>query len=209
MAKTKLYDLEAKLINEIDYAKQIKLDAVHNQALFDVVVAEHNATRQGTHSTLTKGEVRGGGRKPLAQKHTGNARQGSIRNPHWVGGGVVFGPKPGRNYKNKVNQKVHSLALQSALKQLVDNNQLFALTNEISKEVKTAQVVKLLTKLELNNNKVLLVANEDADRLIRSCRNIAKVTVKKWNQVSVKDLLSAKAVIGQQNALDAIFGGIK
>ena len=85
------------------------------QALFDQILVENANKRQATHSTLTKAEVRGGGKKPRPQKHSGNARQGSIRNPHWVGGGVCFGPKPNKNYCLKTNVKAANLAFRLAL----------------------------------------------------------------------------------------------
>ena len=115
MEKVKLLNLKGETVKQVELNENLLVDKIAKQAMFDAVIAENAGNRQGTHSTLTKGEVRGGGKKPFAQKHTGNARQGSIRNPQWVGGGVVFGPKPGRNYTKKVNAKVSKLAFKSAI----------------------------------------------------------------------------------------------
>ena len=106
MEKVKLLNLKGETVKQVELNENLLVDKIAKQAMFDAVIAENAGNRQGTHSTLTKGEVRGGGKKPFAQKRTGNARQGSIRNPQWVGGGVVFGPKPGRNYTKKVNAKI-------------------------------------------------------------------------------------------------------
>ena len=113
--KVKLINLKGEVIKEVGFNKDLLVAKIAKQAIFDTVIAEQASKRQGTHSTLTKGEVRGGGRKPFMQKHTGNARQGSIRNPQWVGGGIVFGPKPNRNYNKKVNNFLLWASLLTAM----------------------------------------------------------------------------------------------
>lgn len=202
MSKIKLVDLEGKISSEVELNKNL-LVKPHNQAMFDCVIAENAAERQGTHSTLTKGEVRGGGKKPLPQKHTGNARQGSIRNPHYVGGGIVFGPKPNRNYKNKVNSKISSLAIKSALSVKLDGDAIYGLIDEIKlTKPSTKKVLKMINNLKLNNKKILFITNDDQEKLISSVNNIAKACAKKWNTVSTKDILNAQIVILQKNAME-------
>jgi large subunit ribosomal protein L4 len=180
MDKIKLLDLDAKVVDEIEINKNLIVSKPHNQSIFDSVIAENAGKRQGTHSTLTKGEVRGGGKKPYAQKHTGNARQGSIRNPHFVGGGVAFGPKPTRNYKVGVNAKNASLAFKSAFTLKANKDTMFCLVDEIKmKKPSTKQIIKLLKAIDVNGKKVLFIVNDDADALMKSVRNIQKSEIKK------------------------------
>ncbi|MDR0675377.1 MAG: 50S ribosomal protein L4 [Mycoplasmataceae bacterium] len=206
MSKIKLIDLNGKTIGDIETPKVLLLDKPHNQALFESVIAENASHRQGTHSTLTKGEVRGGGRKPFAQKHTGNARQGSIRNPHYVGGGIVFGPKPTRNYKVKVNNKVTKLALASAFSLKLKNDAIYVLDDKANvNKPSTKLIVNLLKNLKLNNRKLLFIFNnEKAETLIKSAQNIKRTCSKKAKQVSPQDVMHAHFVIVQQSALTTI-----
>ncbi len=199
----KLVNINGEIIKEVAFNKNLLVDKISKQAMFDVVVAELAAQRQGTHSTLTKGEVRGGGKKPYMQKHTGNARQGSIRNPQWVGGGIVFGPKPGRNYKKKVNNKVSRLAFKSALTEKLNNDSLILLEDVSLNKPKTKTIINLLNKLNLDK-KVLFILGSGNDNLIKSIRNINKVSAKLFNQASVKDIMNAKNIIIQNNAYEAL-----
>ena len=203
MAKIKLFDLSAQPQGEAELNDSILVKDNYNQAVFDQVIAEDNGQRQGTHSTLTKGEVRGGGRKPVPQKHTGNARQGSTRNPHWVGGGVAFGPKPGRNYKNKVNSKVSKLAFKAALTQKIVSDSIIALVDEITiKKPSSKSIAKFLKSLNLDGQKVLFALNDGKSALALASRNIKNLEVKQYNQVSVKDLLKAKKIVYQNKGIE-------
>jgi large subunit ribosomal protein L4 len=205
MSKIKLIDLEGKVINEIE-STILSMPAVHEQAVFDAVMAEDAGRRQGTHSTLTKGEVRGGGKKPYAQKHTGNARQGSIRNPHYVGGGIVFGPKPNRNYRIKVNKQVTRLALISVLSNKAKDGLIFVLEdNKDFIKPNTKKIISLLKATKTNGKKVLLVLNDkETNNLIKSAQNIDRLVVKKAMQVSTKDALHANFIIMQKTAIDTL-----
>lgn len=203
MDKIKLFDLDAKLIDEIQINPSLIVSQPHNQSIFDSIIAENAGERQGTHSTLTKGEVRGGGKKPYAQKHTGNARQGSIRNPHYVGGGVAFGPKPNRNYKVGVNSKNARLAFKSAFTLKANKETMFGLIDEIKMtKPSTKQIVKLLKSVNVNDKKILFITNENATDLVKSIRNIQKTIVKKWNQVSTKDLIHSNIIFIQQASMN-------
>lgn len=207
MAKLNIIDLSNKTVGEFELAKSIAEAKVAKQPLFDQIIAEQAGKRQGTHSTLTKAEVRGGGRKPVPQKHTGNARQGSIRNPHYVGGGVVFGPKPNRNYRNKVNKKVSQLAFTSALAVRVKD--LIVLDNAAVEKAKTKDFAKLLKTLKLTDTRVLFVFCEKHAKAIKCVRNMKKVEAKLATQVSAYDILKAKKVIFCANAANKILGGKK
>ncbi|MDR3330249.1 MAG: 50S ribosomal protein L4 [Mycoplasmataceae bacterium] len=206
MSKIKKIDLTGKSIGEVESHKNFVVEKPHSQAMFEAVIAENAGRRQGTHSTLTKGEVRGGGKKPYAQKHTGNARQGSIRNPHYVGGGVVFGPKPTRNYKVGVNKKVSKLAFASAVSVKLKNEAIFILEDSASsKKPSTKAISTMLKTLKLLNKKILFVFNsEKAEALIKSAQNINRTVVKKPNQVSTQDIMHANFVIVQESALDTL-----
>lgn len=174
--------------------------------MFDAVLLEQAALRQGTHSTKTKAEVSGTGKKPLAQKHTGNARQGSRRNPHFVGGGVAFGPKPNRNYTKAMNKKTHQLAYQNALAAVCAANRLIVLADDIlvDQHPSARQVDDLLKNLQLGAKKVLLVINEANIALFLSARNLRNVIVKPAAKVSVRDLLNNHFVLAQNSGLKLI-----
>jgi large subunit ribosomal protein L4 len=179
MVAVKVIDLAGKIVKEINIDREVLPAQPHHQALFDAVISERAGQRQGTHSTLTKGEVRGGGKKPLPQKHSGNARQGSIRNPHWVGGGVAFGPKPTRNYKIKVNRKVTRLALNSALAIKFNQQAVYFLDENIQLDKpSTKTIVKLFSALKLKQQNTLFVLQPQMINLIKSINNMVRATAK-------------------------------
>ena len=200
----KLINLKGEVLKEVAFNKNLLVSKVAKQAIFDTVVAESAAKRQGTHSTLTKAEVRGGGRKPFMQKHTGNARQGSIRNPQWVGGGIVFGPKPTRNYKKKVNDKVIHLAFKSVITEKVNANVVYLLDDAKIAKPNTKTVANLLKKLEVYGKKVLFILNVKQELFVKSARNINKVVVKKFDQTSTTDVMNAKVLIIEAKACDGL-----
>ena len=200
----KLINLKGEVLKEVAFNKNLLVSKVAKQAIFDTVVAESAAKRQGTHSTLTKAEVRGGGKKPFMQKHTGNARQGSIRNPQWVGGGIVFGPKPTRNYKKKVNDKVIHLAFKSVINEKVNANVVYLLDDAKIAKPNTKTVANLLKKLEVYGKKVLFVLNSEQESCVKSARNINKVVVKKFDQTSTTDVMNAKVLIIEAKACDGL-----
>lgn len=205
MAKLNIVDLSNKSVGEITVAKDIAEAKVVKQPLFDQVIAEQAGKRQGTHSTLTKAEVRGGGKKPVPQKHTGNARQGSIRNPHYVGGGVVFGPKPNRNYRHKVNKKVSQIAFTSAL--AVRAKDIIVLDNAAVEKAKAKDFSKFRKLLKLCDKRILFVFCPKHKKAVMHTRNMNKADAKLVNQVSVVDILRAKKVIMCANAANTILGG--
>lgn len=177
-----------------------------NQAvLHEVLTAELAAARQGTASTKTRAEVRGGGRKPFKQKGTGRARQGSIRAPHMVGGGVTFGPQP-RSFEKKVNKKVRRLALISALSEKVKEGNLVVIDGAFDAP-KTKAAVSLVNALQATK-KQLFVVNDltvDADwNLYLSARNILGAIVLQPNELGVYWLLKQEKVIVTKEALKAI-----
>lgn len=202
--KVKLINLKGEVIKEVGFNKDLLVAKIAKQAIFDTVIAEQASKRQGTHSTLTKAEVRGGGRKPFMQKHTGNARQGSIRNPQWVGGGIVFGPKPNRNYNKKVNAKVVHLAFKSVITEKYNDEKIYLLEDTSIKKPNTKTVAQLLKKLNVYGKKVLFVINKESDVLNKSARNINKVAIKKFNQVSTTDVMNANILVIENKACEEL-----
>lgn len=189
--------------------KDINLkDSVWNIEPNDTVLHNHlvlsmASLRQGTHSTKTRTEVRGGGRKPYRQKGTGNARQGSIRAPHYRGGGIVFGPKP-RDYSKKMNRKERRLALKSALAYKVNDNELIVLDSLKFKSNKTKEMVELLNKLNIAKEKVLIVIDELDENICYASRNISNVMVLLPSEVNTLDLVNSDKLLITKAALDKL-----
>ncbi len=183
----------------------------NEQVVYEVINAERAGMRQGTHKTKIRSEVRGGGRKPWRQKGTGRARQGSIRSPQWVGGGVAFGPQP-RDYSKKVNRKVNSLAIKSLLSSRLATKDLIVLDELKIENGKTKEFVAVLKALELENSKTLVIlkkANEEqkeeALKVLQSSNNIPSVKVQTVEHVSAYDLISAdKLVLTKEAALEYV-----
>jgi len=159
--------------------------------------------RQGTQSTLTRTEVRGGGRKPWRQKGTGHARQGSTRSPQWRHGGVALGPKP-RSYRFAVNKKVKRLALKSALSSKLIDNDIIVLDSIKIEEYKTKGVVEMLRALSAEGKKALIVNSESNGFLIKSAANIPGVKTALVNTINVYDILNHQKFIVVRDAVAKI-----
>ncbi|MDK4491894.1 50S ribosomal protein L4, partial [Fusobacterium necrophorum] len=160
MAVLNIYDLAGNQTGTVEVNEAVFGIEPNKTVLHEVLTAELAAARQGTAATKTRAMVRGGGRKPFKQKGTGRARQGSIRAPHMVGGGVTFGPQP-RSYEKKVNKKVRNLALRSALSAKVANNEVVVLEGAIEAP-KTKTIVNLVNKIDAKQ-KQLFVVNDLTD----------------------------------------------
>jgi len=177
---------------------------VHEAALHQTIKAYLANQRQGNASTKTRGEIRGGGKKIWRQKGTGRARQGSIRAPHWRGGGVVFGPTP-RSYRQDVPRKVRSLARRSAFNQRALNGEITVLEAFKLDAPKTKQVVSLLSKMGVADAKSVLVLTDGAkETVFRSARNLPNVEVLPFAQASAYDVLKARQVVIEQAALSSV-----
>ena len=190
---TEAGDLE---LNESVFGIEPNTHVVH-----EAVLMQRAAKRQGNHAVKNRWEVRGGGRKPWRQKGTGRARQGSIRAPHWVGGGVVFGPTTARNYKYKLPKKVRKLALRSALSSKVQNENLIVL-NDLQFEVpKTKDIVALLNTFEVND-KSLIITAETNENVIRSANNLQHVKVISVGEINVLDLVAYDKLVLTKDAAE-------
>jgi large subunit ribosomal protein L4 len=176
------------------------------QAVKEVIVATRANMRQGTHSTKTRGEVRGGGKKPWRQKGTGRARAGSTRSPLWGGGGVVFGPKP-RDYSKKINAKVRELAFRRALFDRASAGELAVIEAFAPSPAKTKTVGQLLGRIA-PAGKVLLVDAPFAAEARRATRNLARVSLQEAAKLTTLDLAQYRAIIVSSKALAAILARV-
>lgn len=168
--------------------------------LHEYVVAYLANQRQGTHSTKTRAEVRGGGRKPWVQKHTGRARQGSIRSPLWRKGGIVFGPKP-RDYYIQIPKKKKRLAKYLALAEKIKTNNLVVVENFELKTHKTKDVKDILDKLGLDSKKVLIVDKEFNENVKLATRNLDRVEISRVSDLNAYTLLNNDKIIITKEAL--------
>jgi large subunit ribosomal protein L4 len=176
------------------------------QAVKEVIVAINANNRQGTHSTKTRGEVRGGGKKPFRQKGTGRARAGSTRSPLWSGGGVVFGPKP-RDYSKKINAKVKQLAFSRALFDRATSGELAVIEAFDTKATKTKAIVQVVGRIA-PKGRVLLVDAPFAEQTARASRNIDRVTLQEAAKLNTLDLAQYAKIIVSTKALEAIIARV-
>jgi large subunit ribosomal protein L4 len=191
-SKTGSRDLPASL-----FEATVSVSLMHQ-----VVVAGLAGLRSGTHSTKTRGEVRGGGKKPWRQKGTGRARQGSIRSPQWVGGGIAHGPQP-HGHEMRVNKKMKKGAMRSALTDALQSGKLAAIDELSFDTPKTSEAAKILAALELTG-KVLLVLPEPQDAVERSFRNLSAVRIAYAPSLGVYEILAADRVLFTGAALDIL-----
>ncbi len=193
MPKIDVYDIEGKKVSTVDLNEEI-FGIEPNEAVVHSVLVNFLANqRQGTQNTKTRAEVRGGGRKPWRQKGTGRARQGSIRAPQWIKGGIALGPKP-RSYKYQVNKKEKRLAIRSCLSSKVLENELTVVDSLALKEIKTKDMAKALTNLKVEG-KTLILLPEKNETVQKSARNIEGVKTTLVNTINVYDLLKYKNLV--------------
>lgn len=176
------------------------------QAVKEVIVAINANNRQGTHSTKTRGEVRGGGKKPWRQKGTGRARAGSIRSPLWVGGGVVFGPKP-RDYSKKINAKVKDLAFSRALFDRASAGEIAVIEEFVAKTPKT-KIINQVIALIAPKGKVLLVDAPFTVEAARASRNLERVYLQEAAKLNTLDLAQYSKIIVSSKALEQIIARV-
>ena len=193
MPKIDVYSIEGKKVQEIELKDEI-FGIVPNEAVVHSVLVNFLANqRQGTQNTKTRSEVRGGGRKPWRQKGTGRARQGSIRAPQWIKGGIALGPKP-RSYYYTVNKKERQLAIKSVLSSKVLENTLVVVDSLDMKEIKTKEMVKVLNNLKVEGKTLMLLADKN-ENVQKSARNIEGVKTTLVNTINVYDLLKYKNLV--------------
>ena len=202
MPKVSVYNVEGKKVSDIDLKEEI-FGIEPNEAVIHSVLVNYQANqRQGTQSTKTRAEVRGGGRKPWRQKGTGRARQGSIRAPQWIKGGIALGPKP-RDYSYRVNKKERRLAVRSVLSSKVLENNLVVVDSMNFDAIKTKNMVSALNNLKVEG-KTLIVLPEKNENVQKSARNIEGVKTSLVNTINVYDLLKYNKLVLTVDAVKSL-----
>ncbi len=203
MPKVSLYNMAGKVVGDLNLKDEV-FDAPYNQGLIHQIYVGLRANkRRGTHCTKTRGEVRGGGRKPWRQKGTGMARHGSRRSPIWRGGGITFGPRP-RSYNQKLPKKMRHGALRSAISHRLREARLTALDELSLDEFRTKAIVELLTNLEVTERKTLLVLSEPNQKVEKSASNIPGLNLVLAANLNVIDLVHHGRVVATKQALEKI-----
>ena len=202
MAKTSVLNIKGEKVSDITLNAEVWGIVPNDAVLYDAITLARNAMRQGTHDTKTRSEVSGGGRKPWRQKGTGRARQGSTRAPHWIKGGIVFGPHP-RSYDKKMNRKERRLALKSALAYKNIAKELIVVDNFNLENAKTKDAKQALENLKVSKN-VLIVVNELDDNIILATRNLKNVNLLQANEINTLDIVAADNMIVTVDAVKTI-----
>ena len=190
-------------LKDVKLNKELTSIEPNEKVLYDAIILQRASLRQGTHSTKTRSEVSGGGRKPWRQKGTGHARQGSIRSVQWVGGGRYGTPVP-RDYSIKQNRKERKLALQTAFLNLYNEKGLVVVDEIKLVTPKTKEMINMLNSLELANKKVLIVVSELDENLILASRNLRNVALIEANEMNVLELCYTDVVLTTKEGLKAI-----
>jgi len=204
MANCTVLDWQGKEAGESSIDLKTAKESSAADLLHRAVLRQQAHSRQGTASTLTRSEVRGGGRKPYKQKGTGRARQGSIRTPLRPGGGVIFGPKP-RKYNLEMNRKERRLALRTALMSRISDAKIIKDFGSKLEVPKTSEIVAVLKRVGIDSDgKILIILNHPSEIIKRSIRNLEKIKLISADQLNVFDLLNAKSLVIGEDALSTI-----
>jgi large subunit ribosomal protein L4 len=193
MPTVDVLDLNKRKVGSADLPAEVFGCQPHAALVHEAVIMQRACERQGTASTLRRGEVRGSGKKPWKQKHTGRARAGSVRSPVWRHGGSVFGPKP-RSYAFSMPKKKYRTALQSALSSKVSDGQLFVVSSLSLDRPKTKALVKALEQFAAGS-RVLVIASDGQDGLTQAARNLQKVSVVTPDRLNVYDIVRAGTIV--------------
>lgn len=202
MPKVDLYNIEGKIIGDINLADEVFGIEVNESVLHDAVVSQLANKRQGTSSTKTKSEVRGGGRKPWKQKGTGRARQGSIRSAQWIKGGIIFGPTP-RSYRIELPKKVKRLALKSALTTKANASSIIVLDDFQLEEIKTKKFVEVMKNLNIESSALVLL-NDKSFNVQKSARNVDNVKTAGVETLNVYDILKYDKFVVTKDAVNKV-----
>ena len=202
MTSVKLYDMKASEVGQLELSDAL-FNAEYNESVIHQAVVTRLANeRQGTKSTLTRSEVRGGGAKPYRQKGTGRARQGSIRSPQWVHGGVVFAPKP-RDFSKKMNYKAREVALFSALSQKVRDGEVVFIDEIKVAAPKTKEMVAFLNAFKMDKSVLLVMDNAD-EAVLRASSNIAEISTLPVDQLNTYDVVKNAKIVISKKAVEMI-----
>ncbi|MBD9114828.1 50S ribosomal protein L4 [bacterium] len=207
MTKVNVIDLKGEKVKDLTINDEIWKNEGNDIVLKKAIRLQLDSLRQGTADTKGRSEVSGGGRKPYRQKGTGNARQGSIRAPHYRGGGIVFGPTP-RSYSFKTNRKERRLALKTALSEKFAEKNLIVVDSLVLESVKTKDAIKLLETLKLTG-KVLFVSAGDAENLYLATRNLGNAAVVMADELNVYDIVNADMVVMDSDTVNYVEEALK
>jgi large subunit ribosomal protein L4 len=199
-----VYNVQGEQVDEAELRDDIFAVPVNEALMHQALVRQLANARLGTHKTKARGEVSGGGRKPWRQKGTGRARQGSIRAPHWRGGGIVFGPTP-RSYRQKMPRKMRRQALRSALSVKAAESQVKLLDVLEMSEPRTKEVIQILKNLSVDSSALILLPGRD-EAVLRSVRNLPKVRTLVAQYLNVRDLLTYDTILMPLASLQVIEG---
>lgn len=202
MLKANIYNLEGQVVGEQELDPAVFEVKPKPEVIQNVVTSLSARERQVLAHTKTRGEVRGGGRKPWRQKGTGRARHGSIRSPLWRGGGIIFGPRSDRNFKVKINKKIKKLAFKMALSDKVKDNGLILLETFDLPQAKTKIFVQVLKSLPVVGKKVMVIFPEEKENLRRASRNFSQVIQENLGEVNLLDILAADTILTTKEAVD-------
>ncbi len=193
MPKVDVYNMQGKKVSDVELNEAVFGIEPNENVVHSALVNYLANQRQGTQSTKTRAEVRGGGRKPWRQKGTGRARQGSIRAPQWIKGGIALGPKP-RSYSYRINKKEKQLAIKSLLSAKVLDNELTVVDKLEVKDAKTKVMAKALADLKVEGKALIILADKN-ENVLRSSRNIEGVKTIELNTINVFDLLNCNKLV--------------
>lgn len=202
MATIEMKDASGKKVKDAELSAAVFEIEPNVHVMHEVVRSQRAARRQGTHDTLTRGQVRGGGKKPWRQKGTGRARQGTIRAPQWAGGGSVFGPHP-RSYAFKVPAKVVKLAMRSALSAKLADGEIVVVDQLSFEKPSTKQAAEVLKNLGLEGRVTIIVPDDEVNTFL-SFRNLSKVRVIGVSELNTLDFIDNKALVLTEAALTRI-----
>lgn len=200
MAELAVYNQEGTKVGETKLSSVFEAK-MNRDLVYQVVLAQMANQRKIIAHTKTRGEVSGGGKKPWAQKGTGRSRQGSIRSPLWKGGGVAFGPRNTKVYKQKVNQKMRKLALLQVFSEKAKNNFLIVLDTISMEKPKTKILQSIIAKLPVQNARTLLVLPKNEKAVVLASRNIPKFETRSVQDLNILDVISAKFIILQKDVI--------
>jgi large subunit ribosomal protein L4 len=200
MSTVNLYNMDGAKVGELPVSARVFGVKPNPALVHEAVLAQRANARHAIANTKTRGEVRGGGKKPWKQKGTGRARQGSIRSPQWIGGGITFGPLSARNFSVKINRKAKQKALFMVLSDKVTQGKLFALESVTTTPTKTKLMATAFKKLPIEKT-VLLISAGPSPELMRMVRNLPFVKLITAKSVSIMDVLSYRTVIFEKDAL--------
>ena len=203
MKKIDVLNVQGKKVKDITLNESVFGIEPNDTVIYDAIRVATSNARQGTHSVKTRAEVSGGGRKPWRQKGTGRARQGSTRAPHWIHGGVAFGPQTDKNYTLKMNRKERRLALKSALSYKVLDNELIILDELKLASAKTKEMKDILANLNVERN-ILVVVDELDENLILAARNLENVLLLQADEINTMDIISAHVLIATEAAIKSV-----